>query len=175
MKKVFALLVCLMLLCSVSLAEETVELNWTDFDSEEIQGIGSFQQIEIPGQPAIVYWIPSVMASVDVSAMEGPFKPTVLYATEDQEYSVMIFSFEVAGLEEYAAMMESEGGGSNFNNLKINGVDCISYEVADSNMECLIYPVSENIILSFSLLPMDGDDDWDATKAVIIASIQPAV
>ena len=42
-------------------------------------------------------------------------------------------------------------------------------------MECLIYPITENLILTFSLVPMDGDDDWDATKAAIVASIQPVL
>ncbi len=175
MKKIFAVLVCLCLLASAALAEEDVyELNWADIGTEEVQAHGEFRQIEIENMPAIAYWIPSVLTSVDVSKMEGFFKPAALYATEDQSYSVTVFSFQVAGLEEYLTMIENEGGGSNFKNLTVNGVDCVGYEVEDSNMECLVYPITENIILSFSFTPKDGDDDWDATKAAIIASIQPA-
>ncbi len=177
MKKLVLILTCLCMIFSFSIssAEETAELNWSEIGTEEIQALGSFQQIEIADQPTIIYWIPSIMYSVDVSAIEGGFKPTALYTTEDQAYSVTIFSFEVSSLEEYATMIESEGGGSDFNNLTVNGVDCISYEVKDSNMECLIYPITENLILTFSLVPMDGDDDWDATKAAIVASIQPVL
>ena len=169
MKKVFVLLVCLCMMGSVVSAEDVTELNWAEIGTEEVQALGEFQQIE-----TTVFWIPSGMASVDVSGMQGFFKPAALYGTEDGAYSVMLFVSEVEGLEQYAALMETEGGGSNFKNLIVNGVECIGYEVESANMECLLYPVTENKILTFSFVPMDGDDDWDGTKAVIIASIQPA-
>ena len=66
MKKLFSVLVALCLLCSVALAEEKIELNWTDFNTEEIQSLGEFQQIEIPDMPTIVYWIPTVRINFDV-------------------------------------------------------------------------------------------------------------
>ena len=169
MRKVFALLVCLCMMVSVALAEDVPELNWAEIGTEEVQAQGEFWQID-----TIVFWIPSVMASVDVSGMEGFFKPAALYGTEDGAYAVTLFVSEAEGLEQYAALMEKEGGGSNFRNLIVNGVECIGYEVESANMECLLYPVTENKILTFSFVPMDGDDDWDGTKAAIIASIQPA-
>ena len=46
-------------------------------------------------------------------------------------------------------------------------------EVAENDMECLIYPVTENIIVTFSCTPLNGDEDWDLTKGAIFASIQP--
>ena len=75
-------------------------------------------------------------------------------------------------MEEYATLMESEGGGTGFRNVTINGVDCIAYEVVDSDVESLIYPITETTILSFNCTPLNGDDDWDAMKGVILASIQ---
>ena len=175
MKKVLMIVACLCLLCSAAFAEEDVlELNWAEIGTDELVAMGEFQQIEIPDVLTVVYWLPSVMKSVDVSVIDGPFKPTALYSTEDQKYSLAIFVAEIASLQEYATTMESQGGGSSFRNVKVNGVDCISYEVAESAIDSLIYPVTENVILSFNFTPLNGDDDWDATKAAIVASIQPA-
>lgn len=174
MKKVIILIACLCLICSAAFAEEAVVLNWADIGTDEVQALGEFQQIEIPDLLTVCYWIPSVMNAVDVSVIDGPFKPTALYTTEDQKYSLAVFVAEVSSLQEYAALMESQGGGSNFHNLTINGVDCISYEVADSDIDSLIYPVSDTVILSFNCTPLNGDEDWDATKAAIFGSIQPA-
>ena len=174
MKKLFAVLVCLCMMVCAAAAEDVPELNWADIGTEEILAQGEFQQIETGDLPAVIYWIPSGLSSVDVSGEEGFFKPAALYMTEDQAYSVAVFAFEVAGLEEYAEMMKTQGGGSNFRNLVINGVGCICYEVESDNMECVVYPITENKILSFSFAPMNGDEDWDGTKAAIIASIQPA-
>ncbi len=173
MKKVFAVLACLCLMISAAFAEETIELNISDLNLEELQAQGAFQQIELTDLPTVSFWVPSVLSSVDVSVIEGPFKPTALYATEDQNYSMTVFVAEIASLEEYATLMESEGGGSDFHNIKVNGVDCIAYEVTDADIDSLIYPVSDTVILSINFNPLRGDEGWDATKAAIIASIQP--
>jgi len=175
MKKVILLLTCLCLIFSAAFAEEGLVLDWADVGTEEVAALGEFQQIELPDMPTIVYWIPSGMVAVDVGGMEGPFTPSALYVTEDQAYSVTLFAFEISSLEEYAVILESEGGASNFSNVTVNGVDCIRYEVASENMECLIYPLTEQMILSFSFVPMDGDEEWDATKGVIVSSIQLVV
>jgi len=174
MKKLLLVIMSLCLACSMAFAETAVELNWADVGTEDVQKLGEFQQIEIPDLPTIYFWIPSGMSSVDVSFMEGNFKPTALYSTEDQKYSVVIFVSEISSLEEYVTLMETEGGGTTFTNLTVNGVDCIGYEVPDSDLESLIYPVTENVIISFNFTPLNGDEEWDATKGVIIASIQPA-
>ena len=174
MKKVLLLMMSLCLLCCAAFAEETLELNWEEIANDEVASAGEFQQITIPDQPTVYFWIPSVMSSVDVSVIEGPFQPTALYATEDQSNSVVVFVQQITSLEEYLGMLEKEGGASDFRNLTINGVDCVSYGVESANLETLIYPVTENIIISFNFSPMNGDEGWDAVKGVIVSSVQVA-
>ena len=173
MKKALVLILSLCLLCSVAFAEETIALNWEDIATEEVAAQGEFQQIAIPDVATVVYWIPSVMNSVDVSQIEGEFKPAALFTTEDESYSVAVFAFQVTSVDEYVAQMESQGGGSSFHNVTINGVDCVSYEVADADIDSLVYPVTDTMVLSFNCTPLNGDEDWDAVKAVIFSSIQP--
>jgi len=169
------LLLALLVSCnSLALAEKAPELNWADVATEEAEAQGSFQKIEIPNLPSIQLWIPAEMISVDTSFMEGPFHPAALYGTADQAKSVILFVSEVSSLDEYAALMEKEGGGSNFKNIIINGVACISYEVEKDNILSLIYPVSDHIVLSVNCMPKDADENWEATRNIILASIQPA-
>ena len=172
MKKVFLMVLCLCMMCTAAFAEETIELNWEDYAEAEAQG--EFQQLEIPDVGTVLFWIPSVLNATDPSVVEGPFQPTALYVSEDDNYGVAIFLNEIGSLEDYAKLMETEGGGANFRNVMINGVSCVGYEIADAetDMECLLYPVTDNVIATFTCTPLNGDDDWDATKGVIFASIQ---
>lgn len=179
-KRITALLCSVLLLVflvscgSLALAEEVPELNWTELVTEEIEAQGTFQKIEVSDSLSIQLWIPAEMISVDTSFMDGPFKPVALYGTEDQARSVILFVSEVSSLDEYAALMEKEGGGSNFNRIIINGVECISYDVEKDNLLSLIYPVSDHLILSVNCMPGDADENWTATRNMILASIQPA-
>ena len=178
-KKMTALLCSVLLLaalitCSVPAAGEALKLDWADFASAETESQGDFQTVEIPDLPSVRFWIPSGMVSVDTGFIDGPFRPAALYGTADQEKSVILFVSAVSGLDEYAALMEKEGGGSDFRNIVINGVESILYDVEKDGLECLIYPVSDHMILSMNFSPMTGDDDWEAAKNIILASIQPA-
>ena len=179
-KRIIALLCSVLLLAllvftnSPGLAEEVPELNWADLVTEEAEAQGTFQRIEIPNLPSIRLWIPAEMISVDISFMEGPFKPAGFFGTEDQSRCVILFVSEAASLEDYASLMEKEGGGSNFRNISINGVECTSYEVERDNLFSLIYPVSDHMVLSVNCMPLDADENWEATRNLILSSIQPA-
>ena len=173
MKKIALLLLCLCLVCSAAYAEEEVlVLNWEEIGTEDVLAAGSFQQIDIPDLPSVMFWLPSTMVPVDVSVIEGNFKPDALYATEDQSNSIAVFVMQISSLQEFAALMESEGGGSNFRNVKINGVDCFCYEVESSSLDCMVYPVSDTVVVTLNCSPLDGDENFDILKGIIFASLQ---
>ena len=174
MKKVFLMVLCLCMLCTAAFAEDVIELNWEQYGTEEAAAQGEFQKLEIPDVATVLFWIPSVLNATDPGVVEGPFQPTALYVSEDEKYGVAVFLNDIgsASLEDYAKMMETEGGGSNFRNVMINGVSCVGYEIEENDMECLIYPVTSNVIVTFTCTPLNGDEGWDATKGVIFASIQ---
>ncbi len=171
----FVLLLAVLMTCNcMGFAEEVMKLEWTDIVAAEAESQGSVHTIEIADQSSVRIWIPSEMVSVDTSFMDGPFKPVALYGTADQAKSAILFVSEVSSPDEYAALMEKEGGGSDFRHILINGIDSILYEVEKDGIESLIYPVSDHVILSVNLMPMTGNDDWEATKKIILASILPA-
>ena len=171
----FVLLFAFLVSCnSWALAEEVPELNWADLGTEEAKAQGTFQRIEVPDLSTIQLWIPAEMIAVDTSFMDGPFKPVALYGTADQTKSVILFVSEVSSVDDYVALMEKEGGGSNFKTISINGVECISYEVEKDNILSLIYPVSDHMVISVNCMPMDADENWETIRNIIFSSIQPA-
>lgn len=170
MKKVFLIVACLCLLCSAAFAEGTIELKEEDFAEVAVEG--GPQELEIPGLCTMSFWVPSFLSELDPGLIEGQFKPTALYVSEDQVYGLAIFLSETDDLEGYLNMMMTEGGGANPRNVMINDISCLGYEVEENDMECLIYPVTDNVLLTFSCSPLNGDDAWDTVKGKIFASIR---
>ncbi len=171
MKKVILMVLCLCMMCSAAFAEETIELNWEQFGTEEVASQGEFQTLEIPDVCSVNFWIPSVLNATDPSVIEGPFQPNALYVTEDDSYGVAVFVNQIGDLDEYLTMLQNEGGASNFRNIMVNGFSCSAYEIAENDMECLLFPVTSDIMVTFSCTPLNGDEDWDLTKGAIFASV----
>ena len=174
MKKLFALVLALCLLCGcTALAEETPEMNWSNIP-EDIQANGQLQQIAIPDMPTIIYWIPSNMAALDVSSMaDTGIVAAYSVDAEDITYTTSVFALNITSLEEYLTGLQASGADT-FNNVKVNGIDCVSVQSTEQNSESLIVPMTDTMILYFVLTPMDGDDEWDQVKGVIVSSIQIA-
>ena len=170
MKKVFLMVLCLCLLCTAAFAEDVIELKWEDYAEAEAQG--EPQELVIPDLGAVDFWIPSFLNEADPALVEGPFQPAALYVSEDGNYGLAIFQMQIDDLEGYINMMMTEGGGSNSRNIMVNGVSCIAYEVEENDMECLFFPITDSIALTFSCSPLNGDEDWDIVKGAIFASVR---
>ena len=173
MKKLFALLLALGMLCSFAMAEEAevLELSW-DSVSDDVKALGSFQQVSLQ-DPALtlVYWVPQNMAARDVAEI-GTEGLVAAFATDDDAYTISVYGLAVPSLEEYTA-----GVGVTEENAKLfytNGIQAIGAELAESDIDMVIIPVTENIILVYAFTPLNGDEDWDAVKAAVVASIQLA-
>ena len=174
MKKLFALLLALGMLCSFAMAEEAeaVELSW-DSVSDETKALGSLQQIEIPDVVKIVYWVPQNMAALDVNQIEAEVPPVAAFATADEEYTISVYALNAAdGWEAYVA-----GLGATEETAKLvitNGIQAIGFEAEEEGIDMVIIPVTDTMVVVYAFTPLNGDEDWDATKAVIVASIQAA-
>ena len=175
MKKVVLMMMCLCMLCSAAFAEDVIELNWESIGTEEVAAQGEFQALEITDiGAAVMFWIPSVLKATDPSVIEGPFQPNALYVTEDDSYGVAVFLTEIGNLDEYLAMLQEQGGAANLRNVMVNGTSSFSYEIEEDDMECLLYPVTDTIMVTLTCTPLNGDEDWDLTKGAIFASLQLA-
>ena len=174
MKKLFAVALLLCMLCTCAFAEEesTMTLSWSDIP-EEVQNAGQFTQIAIPDYPVIVCWIPANMDAVDVSMIEAEVAPVAAFQTADGAYTVSIYALQVTGVVEYLNGLAENG--AELNNVNTNGIDACSFvQKGDVEVEGLIIPMSDNLVLSIACTPVDGDEDWDQVKGVIFSSIQVA-
>ena len=175
MKKLFALMLSLCLLCSMAIAEgneEPVVLDWADYATEEILNSGYEQQITVCGI-TMLYWIPKNMAAFDVSQIETDVPPAAVYTTADQNYSISVFALTIPSLEDYAAGLEAKGV-SNFRNITLNGFDVIGAEDENNSIDILIVPMDDTTVLVFNFTPLNGDDEWDGAKVAVVASVRIA-
>ena len=173
MKKLFALLLALGMLCSFAMAEEAeaIELSW-DSVSDDAKAVGDFQQIDMQDLGKIIYWVPQNMAAQDVSAI-GAEGLVAAFATDDGEYTISVYGLMVAdGWEAYIA-----GLGATEENAKLvitNGIQAISFENEEQGIDMLVIPVNDTTVIVYAFTPLNGDEDWDEVKGVIISSIQVA-
>ena len=174
MKKLFALMLALCLLCSFALAEEEEipVLNWADVE-DQVKEAGSFQQITFPEIATLLYWVPSNMDAFDVSQIPAEVPPVAAFATADGNYTLSVFALNITSLEEYLNGLQGQGA-ANFKNITVNGIDCVGCENEAQNSDILIVPITETQVLVYNFTPLNGDDDWDETKAVMVSSVQVA-
>lgn len=183
MKKLFALMLALCLLCSCcafaeeEAEDEAIELTWESVMAEkpELAEMGQFQQIAIPDVATFIYWIPQNLSQAAVEVPEGQIAPAAYFATEDGNYTVSVFVLNITGLEEFAAQMQSEGADiDNARNMTVNGIQAVAIENAAADRDILLVPVTDTMVMLFWMTPLNGDEGWDAVKSVIVASLQLA-
>ena len=168
MKKLFAVVLFLCMFCTCAFAESTA-LSWESIP-EEAQAVGQFTRIALADDLALLCWIPSNMAAVDVSTIEAEIPPVEAYQAEDEAYTVSIFALQVNDVDEYLNNLEANG--VELGDLDINGIEACSFVQKDNNVEGVIIPVSDELVLSIACTPADGDEGWDQVKGVIFSSIQ---
>ena len=172
MKKLFALILALGLLFSFAMAEEEVaaELSW-DNVSEETKASGEFQQVVFQ-EPAVklIYWVPTKLVAQDVSALADQ-GVVAAFATEDEAYAITVSALNVPSLEEYATGL---GIAESAKLVMVNGLQTVAAEVEEQDIDMLIVPITETMILVYAFTPLNGDEEWDEVKGAIISSIQMA-
>ena len=173
MKKLFALMLALCLLCSFALAEEEIPtLSWADVD-DQVKEAGSFQKIEFPDVATLLYWVPGNMDAFDANQIPEDVPPVAAFATADGNYILRVYALNITSLEDYLNLLQGQGT-ANFKNVTVNGIDCVGCENEANNFDILIVPITETQVLAYVFTPLNGDDDWDATKVAIVSSVQVA-
>ena len=173
MKKIFALMLALCLLCGTAMAEVAAELTW-DASLEES---GSTQEINIGDAAKLLYWIPSQLSAIDPATIPTENTPIAAFGAENEGivYTVSVYALEVESLEAYAAAQQAAG--ADVDNAKLvvaNGIQVIGMENKTENFELAIAPVTDTQILVFAFTPCDGDEEWDVVKGYIVSSIRLA-
>ena len=165
MKKLFALLLTLCLLCGCSaLAENTISWEEVAPTLEESGISGQFYTFE---EIAVAVFIPEGM-----SPAELPDDSYIGYfASEDGDgVAVMYVNAEGMDLDAYAAALP-EVGATEIETGTVNGLPCVTYEVPENSTINIAFATEAGYLLEVVCGPIT-DDSSKLGASVILASIQ---
>jgi len=169
MKKLFALMLALCLLCGCTALAEN-EITWEQVAPMiEAGGItGEFVTFE---EIAVKIFIPTGLNAVELSD-EDKANGFIGYFTADDGEAIAVTYVNVEGmdLETYAAQV-AESGGTEIEAGTVNSLPCISYEY-NGNM-CCSFTTQMGYILEVVVGPL-ADDNAKLGASAILASIQAA-
>ena len=174
MKKLFALMLALCLLCSVALAEGPVELNWADVEAAAEEVGGQFFAIEALG---LVVWAPNDFYIVNESPEEYAERGiNGMFAAVDEEgnltgaITLQYLDVNGASVEECVAAIE---GASDPQDMIINGFPCVSFDLPEMDATCVAYATEQGNLFVVSFLPL-SNADFAAKSVIMVASLQSA-
>jgi len=171
MKKLFALVLSLCLLCSVAMAETAVkELNWADVEAKAAELGGDFVEFESIGYKM---YIPAGFQSVDVPEEAANAGVAALLTNGTVNFSVSLISLEDMTPENYFAALQ-EAGATDIELGRINGIEAVTYMLPANGVQTAnvaITTADDSIMITFAFAPFDNED-LQAELPVIIASIQ---
>ena len=169
MKKLFALLLTLCLLCGCTALADN-EITWEQVAPvlEESGITGEFVTFD---EIAVKLFVPAGMTAVELSD-EDKANGYIGYFTDESGDAIAVQYVDVEGmdLETYAAKV-AEVGGTEIETGTVNGLPCISYEY-NTNMICA-FTTQKGYILEVAVGPLP-DDNAKLVAGFILASIQSA-
>ena len=134
MKKLFALLMALcLMLCACAYAEETKEINWSDFEEQAAQIEGQFCPIADLG---VMMYIPSIFGTVELSDEQKAAGVIALLSTADGAGRIS-FTYQDLGDMEADAYLEelAKAGATDFEVAVLNGRNALSYDLVVNDVK----------------------------------------
>lgn len=172
MKKVLAIVLMLMFVCSLAFAEGTPALSWSDFEPAlEAGGVtGQFYNFD---EIAIKIWMPEGLNPVELTDEDkengyiGYFQPDDASAA----VAVMYVNMEGMSLEDYAAQLP-DCGATEVEMGTVNGLPCVSYKLAEQDTVSVAFATEAGYILEVTCSPA-SEENADLVWGAVISSIQP--
>ena len=172
MKKLFALLMALcLMLCACAYAEETKEINWSDFEEQAAQIEGQFCPIADLG---VMMYIPSIFGTVELSDEQKAAGVISLLSTADGAGRIS-FTYQDLGDMEADAYLEelAKAGATDFEVAVLNGRNALSYDLVVNDVKTtnVVVEIEDAKMLTISFAPMD-DEGFAELAGILTASIQ---
>ena len=133
MKKLFALVLALLMLGSVACAEG-VSLSWDDVAEQAASIEGEFKTFD---EISIMIWIPDALEETELSDEDKEGGYIGYFMTEDQSAAVVVQYVDVNGmtLEDYQAAIAEDEGVTEIEAGTVNGLPALSYEYDGNGWE----------------------------------------
>lgn len=171
MKKLFAIVLALVLALSTIPALAESALNWEDVEANVSEDDGTFYLIDELG---IILWIPVEMNPVELDDKDAEAGLIGVFATEDGSCAVVIqyLNVKADALDDVVAVLV-ESGATDFEEVTVNGIPCLSFAMPEQDAGCLALASDEGDFLMFTFAPI-SDEVFSIVAGFIIASIQEA-
>ena len=174
MKKLFALLMALcLMLCACAYAEETKEINWSDFEEQAAQIEGQFCPIADLG---VMMYIPSIFGSVELADEQKAAGVIALLSTADGAGRISFTYQDLGDMEADAYLDElAKAGATDFEVAVLNGRNALSYDLVVNDVKTtnVVVEIEDAKMLTISFAPMD-DEGFAELAGILTASIQDA-
>ncbi len=170
MKKLFALILALCLLCAcAAMAENTTTITWEEVSPLVAEIPAEFVTFD---QIAVKIWIPAGMTAAPAEDLsEGMIG---YYEEDGSAVSVTYVDVDGADLAEYAAYLTNEGM-EEVETGTVNGLPCVTYKY-DSDagkVLCIAFATQAGYLLEVVAGPVVSEAD-ELGASAILASIQAA-
>ncbi len=174
MKKLFALMLALCLMCSCcAFAEEAKEFNWEEVEAISTLHEGSFQAIADTG---LIMYVPDSFVAADLTE-EMIAQGNFFLLKDDNNYrvSAMLQSLGNMTLSDFVAE-QLKAGANEMEEVAVNGIPAMSFEfeVNGEKIGCIaFYNDTDNTVLTLSFAPAN-DEAYQEIIALMVGSIQAA-
>ena len=175
MKKLFSVMLILVLLCSISVCafaeEETTVMNWKDAEKTmKKAGIkGDFVTLD---EVEVKMWLPDMFQPVELTPEDLDSGYIAYYATEDSAAAIAVVYVDVGGmkLDEYLeALKDLDIEDAEI--VTVNGNEAVSYTLEDNDSASLSFATEQGYILEFTFAPR-SDEAFGPIGTAILTSVQ---
>jgi len=175
MKKLFALVLTLCLLCGcAAFAEDGNSMNWSDAEAKlaEFGLSGEFVVLDMLG---LKVWVPEGMVATEVSEADAAAGRLALFFDAEKNSYLAVDAANVEGLtldSYYESAMNTEGL-SSVAMVSFNGLNGVAYKSETANFWSVSLVDTNSNLINFVSGPADDENCYIVFSA-IVASIQPA-
>ena len=172
MKKLFAVMLALCLLCAVAVAEEGNIANWEDIEPNlEAMGLtGDFVSLE---QLGLKIWLPAGLNPVEVSAEDAAAGRLALFMADDNSYlAVDAVNVEGMTIDQLFENTKATEGLSDVDMISANGLNAVVYKSEASDFWSASLVDTNSNIINFVMGPASADGSQIAFS-IIMSSLQP--
>ena len=173
MKKLFALLTVLCLLCSCCVfADEVVEISWEDVEEAAANYPGSIQNL---GVYSMGLYVPDSFQAVEIT--EEQKAAGIFFILQNEAGYRVVGTYQSLGDNnvEYLIDELQKAGATGIAEISINELPAIEYDLQTADgvqSSSLVYfNANDNTFLTISFAPTDNEDFQEVAK-IIVASIQ---
>ena len=174
MKKLFALVLMLCMLCTVAVAENASEMNWTDVEPTLTeQGLtGDFAVLD---QLGLKVWLPEGLNAVEVSEADAAAGRLALFTDAENTAYLAVDAVNIEGMtiDQYYENAKATEGLSDVEMITVNGLNAVVYKSETMNFWSASLVDTNSNIINFVMGPA-SEEGSKLVFSIILASLQIA-